>query len=180
LGGLNRQWYPGVDNLKRIKNHLLGCFIALEIHRTSALENIQWMKANLPPLTGKPSQKTRHDKHLHIEQYDSAIKQVCNNFERFQVHCKTAIRNQSFAVICVYVQLQKLSAMSLINNCYRVKRNLFTQVIAGFNWYFHADFGASKPRNSDRHQCVTSSEFKMFRRRNIFLLESCDCNNSYR
>jgi hypothetical protein len=59
-----------VDNLKRIKNHLLGWFFALEIHRTSALENIQWMKANLPPLTGKPSQKIRHDNHLHIEQYD--------------------------------------------------------------------------------------------------------------
>ena len=73
----------------------------------------------------------QHDKHWHIEQYQRAIKQVCN-IENFQVRSKTAIRNHLFAALCGYVQLQKLSAMSLIDNCYSVQRNLFNEVIAGF------------------------------------------------
>lgn len=73
----------------------------------------------------------QHDKHWHIEQYHRAIKQVCN-IENFQVRSKTAIRNHLFAALCGYVQLQKLSAMSLIDNCYSVQRNLFNEVIAAF------------------------------------------------
>lgn len=73
----------------------------------------------------------QHDQHWHIEQYHRAIKQVCN-IEHFQVRSKTAIKNHLFAAICGYVQLQKLSAMSLIDNCYRVQRDLFNEVIAGF------------------------------------------------
>jgi hypothetical protein len=73
----------------------------------------------------------QHDKHWHIEQYHRAIKQVCN-IERFQVRTKTAIRNHLFAAICGYVQLQKLSVMALINNCYSVQRNLFNEIIAAF------------------------------------------------
>lgn len=73
----------------------------------------------------------QHDKHWHIEQYHRAIKQVCN-IENFQVRSKTAIRNHLFAALCGYVQLQKLSAMSLIDNCYSIQRNLFNGVIAQF------------------------------------------------
>jgi hypothetical protein len=73
----------------------------------------------------------QHDKHWHIEQYHRAIKQVCN-IEHFQVRSKGAIKNHLFAAICGYVQLQKLSAMSLINNCYSIQRNLFNEVVAAF------------------------------------------------
>jgi len=73
----------------------------------------------------------QHDKHWHIEQYHRAIKQVCNS-ENFQVRSKTAIRSHLFAGLCGYVQLQKLSAMALIDNCYSVQRSLFNEVIAGF------------------------------------------------
>jgi len=73
----------------------------------------------------------QHDRHWHIEQYHRAIKQVCN-IERFQVRSKTAIRNHLFAALCGYVQLQKLTAMALIGNCYSLQRNLFNAVIAGF------------------------------------------------
>lgn len=80
---------------------------------------------------GRKTFTEQHDKHWHIEQYHRAIKQVCN-IEHFQVRSKTAIRNHLFAALCGYVQLQKLSAMSLIDNCYSVQRNLFNGVIAGF------------------------------------------------
>ena len=73
----------------------------------------------------------QHDKHWHIEQYHRAIKQVCN-IEHFQVRSKVAVKNHLFAALCGYVQLQKLSAMSLIDNCYTIQRNLFNEVIAGF------------------------------------------------
>jgi hypothetical protein len=80
---------------------------------------------------GRNTFTEQHDKHWHIEQYHRAIKQVCN-IEHFQVRSKIAIRNHLFAALCGYVQLQKLSAMSLIDNCYSVQRNLFNGVIAGF------------------------------------------------
>lgn len=70
----------------------------------------------------------QHDKHWQIEQYHRAIKQVCN-IERFQVRSKVAIKNHLFAAIYGYVQLQKLTAMSLISNCYSIQRNLFNEVI---------------------------------------------------
>jgi len=37
-----------------------------------------------------------------------------------------------FAAICGFVQLQKLSVMSVINNCYGLQRNLFNGVMASF------------------------------------------------
>jgi hypothetical protein len=80
---------------------------------------------------GRKAFLEQHDKHWHIEQYHRAIKQVCN-IERFQVRTKTAVKNHLFAALCGYVQLQKLSAMSLIDNCYSVQRNLFNEVVAGF------------------------------------------------
>lgn len=73
----------------------------------------------------------QHDRHWQIEQYHRAIKQVCN-IEHFQVRSKGAIKNHLFAAICGFVQLQKLSAMALINNCYSLQRNLFNDVIASF------------------------------------------------
>jgi len=79
----------------------------------------------------RPTFIGQHGKHWHIEQYHRAIKQVCN-IERFQVRSKTAIKNHLFAALCGYVQLQKLSAMSLISNCYSIQRNLFNGAIAAF------------------------------------------------
>lgn len=92
------------------------------------------MRFSCPTATSLPlDRKTfteQHDRHWHIEQCHRAIKQVCN-IEHFQVRSKTAIRNHLFAALCGYVQLQKLSAMSLIDNYYSVQRNLFNGVIAG-------------------------------------------------
>ena len=165
-------WYSGVDNLKRVKNHRLGCLFAVESNRTVSLEKGHWLqvqKLDIPDdglvvwlkdfgnvklfrtwLKDQPRHYAvflpddgqlacfdrkafleQHDKHWHIEQYHRAIKQVCN-IENFQVRSKTTIRNHLFAALCGYVQLQKLSAMSLIDNCYSVQRNLFNEVIAGF------------------------------------------------
>lgn len=59
------------------------------------------------------------------------MKQVCN-IERFQVRSKGAIKNHLFAAICGFVQLQKLSFASVINNCHGLQRNLLKDVIASF------------------------------------------------
>jgi hypothetical protein len=72
-----------------------------------------------------------HDQHWMIEQYHRAIKQVCH-IEHFQVRSKVAIKNHLFAAICGYVQLQRLRAMEIISNCYRLQRDLFNEVIASF------------------------------------------------
>lgn len=64
-------------------------------------------------------------------QYHRAIKQVCN-IEHFQVRGRQAIKNHLFAAICGFVQLQRLRAMDLISNCYRLQRDLFNQAIASF------------------------------------------------
>jgi hypothetical protein len=80
----------------------------------------------------------QHDQHWKIEQYHRAIKQVCN-IEHFQVRSKIAILNHIFASLCGYIQLQKLCALDVIANCYRLQRNLFQEVIASFIKEFIVD-----------------------------------------
>ena len=72
-----------------------------------------------------------HDRHWQIEHYHRAIKQVCH-IEHFQVRSKMAIKNHLFAALCGYVQLQRLRARELISNGYRLRRDLFNEVIASF------------------------------------------------
>ena len=72
-----------------------------------------------------------HDQHWQIEHYHRALKQVCHG-EHFQVRGEVPIRNHIFSAIGGYVQLQRLCAMDLISNCYRLQRNLFNDVIASF------------------------------------------------
>jgi hypothetical protein len=72
-----------------------------------------------------------HDQHWHIEHYHRAIKQVCH-IEHFQVRGQVSIRNHIFSALGGYVQLQRMGAMDLISNCYRLQRDLFNNVIASF------------------------------------------------
>jgi len=72
-----------------------------------------------------------HDQHWQIEQYHRASKQVCH-VEHFQVRGPVPIRNHIFSALGGYVQLQRLCAMELISNCYRLQRDLFNDVIAAF------------------------------------------------
>ena len=64
-------------------------------------------------------------------QYHRAIKQVCN-IESFQVGGKTAVKNHLFAAICGYVELQRLKAVDIISNCYKLRRELFNEIISSF------------------------------------------------
>jgi len=73
----------------------------------------------------------QHDRHWQIEQYHRAIKQVCN-IERFQVRGAQAIKNHLFSALYGFVHLQKMTAMDLIGNCYRLRHDLFNEVIAAF------------------------------------------------
>jgi len=52
--------------------------------------------------------------------------------EHFQVRGSQAIKNHLFAAIYCYVQLQRLKALDLIQNCHRLRRDLFNEVIAAF------------------------------------------------
>ena len=72
-----------------------------------------------------------HSQHWHIEQYHRAIKQVCN-IESFQVRGKIAVKNHLFAAICGYVELQRLKAVDIISNCYKLRRELFNEIISSF------------------------------------------------
>ena len=72
-----------------------------------------------------------HDQHWQIEQYHRTLKPLCH-IEHCQVRQPTAIRNPVFAVIGGSVQLQRLRANDVIRNCYRLKRELFNEIIAAF------------------------------------------------
>ena len=61
----------------------------------------------------------------------SSIKQVCN-IESFQVRGNVAVKNHIFAAIFGYVKLQQLRATDMISNCYKLRRDLFNEVIASF------------------------------------------------
>ena len=69
-----------------------------------------------------------HDKHWQIEQYHRAIKQVCN-IENFQVRGKQATKNLLFAAILGFVQLQRLTTIQTIKDCYQIRRKLFINVV---------------------------------------------------
>lgn len=72
-----------------------------------------------------------HNDHYGIEQYHRTIKQVCN-IESFQVRGKQAVKNHIFSALFGYVQLQIMQTRELIQNCYRLRRDLFNEVIASF------------------------------------------------
>ena len=73
----------------------------------------------------------QHDKHWQIEQYHRAIKQVCH-IENFQVRGKQATKNHLFAAIVGFVQLQRLTTIQAIKDCYQIQRELFTNVVRSF------------------------------------------------
>jgi len=52
--------------------------------------------------------------------------------EHFQVRTEVAIRNHIFAALLGFVQLQKMCISELISNCYKLQRDLFSEVVAGF------------------------------------------------
>jgi hypothetical protein len=89
-----------------------------------------------------------HDQHWKIEQYHRVIKQVCN-IERFQVRGKLPILNHVFAALCGYVHLQKLCALDVISNCYKLQRDLFREVIASFIHDFVVDKNHLNPKFSN-------------------------------
>ncbi len=45
---------------------------------------------------------------------------------------KNAVKNHLFAAICGYVELQRLKAVDIISNCYRLRRELFNEIISSF------------------------------------------------
>lgn len=89
-----------------------------------------------------------HDQHWKIEQYHRVIKQVCN-IERFQVRGKLPILNHVFAALCGYVHLQKLCALDVISNCYKLQRDLFREVIRTFIHDFVVDKNHLNPKFSN-------------------------------
>jgi hypothetical protein len=111
-------------------------FGQVKLFRTQLKEQLRHYVVHLPetkqlePFRREDFLK-KHDEHWQVEQYHRAIKQVCH-IERFQVRGAVPIRNHIFASICGYVQLQKLCALDLINNCYDLQRNLFGEIVASF------------------------------------------------
>ena len=118
-------------------------FGQVKLFRTNLKDQVRHYAMYLPDEKGPPDDESRfrllnqskferlHDQHWQIEQYHRAIKQVCN-IESFQVRSKVAVKNHLFAAICGYVELQKLRAMDMISNCYRLRRELFNEVISSF------------------------------------------------
>jgi len=111
-------------------------FGLVKLFRTQLKEQLRHYAVHLPDTEqlasfGREAFLKKHDQHWQIEQYHRAIKQVCH-IEHFHVRGEVPIRNHLFAAICGYVQLQKMCAVDLINNCYGLQRNLFSEVVASF------------------------------------------------
>ena len=73
----------------------------------------------------------QHDRHWQIEHYHRTIKQVCP-IEHFQLRNKAPVRNHIFSALCGYVHLQRLQVADVIANAYRLRRDLFKDVVAAF------------------------------------------------
>nr|VFK05697.1 MAG: hypothetical protein BECKH772B_GA0070898_106111 [Candidatus Kentron sp. H]VFK09448.1 MAG: hypothetical protein BECKH772C_GA0070978_106091 [Candidatus Kentron sp. H] len=112
----------------------------VKVFRTSSKDQVRHYAVYLPDAKtllsfGRDRFPWLHDLHWQIKQYHRAIKQVCH-IEHFQVRTMPAIQNHVFAVICGYVQLQRLCFMDVLKNCYQVQRNLFNGVVAEFVRFF--------------------------------------------
>lgn len=88
--------------------------------------------------------ETIHAQHWEIEQYHRTIKQVCH-IEHFQVRGKTAVNNHCFAALFTFVQLQVMRVTDVINNCYRLQRDLFNGVISNFIGEYSPKIAHMKP-----------------------------------
>ncbi|MGZ8916491.1 MAG: IS701 family transposase [Methylobacter sp.] len=111
-------------------------FGSVKLLRTRLKDQLRHYAVSLPDAEqlaafDRQAFEEQHNRHWQIEQYHRAIKQVCH-IEHFQVRGHQAIKNHLFAAIYGYVQLQRLRVMELISNCYRLRRNLFNEVIASF------------------------------------------------
>ncbi len=94
---------------------------------------------------GESAFERLHSQHWLIEQYHRTIKQVCN-IERFQVRGKVAVKNHLFAAICGYVELQRLRTTEMIANCYKLRRDLFKEVVSCFIQTFSTTMSGLKPK----------------------------------
>ena len=75
--------------------------------------------------------KRFHDMHWQIECSHRAIKQVCN-IEKFQVCKSHAIRTHVYCALRAFCKLEIMKTKQIINNLYKLKRQLFNHVIADF------------------------------------------------
>lgn len=94
---------------------------------------------------GRDAFLQQHDHHWKIEQYHRAIKQICH-IEHFQVRGKVPILNHVFAALCSYVHLQALQVSDVIDNIYRLRQDLFKEVVASFIQSFIPDKGHLNPQ----------------------------------
>ncbi len=122
-------WLRDFGQVKLFRTHLkdqVRHYVVYLPDKNDAANN----ESNLS-LIGKLEFEKLHDQHWQIEQYHRAIKQVCN-IESFQVRGEVAVKNHIFAAIFGYVKLQHMRAMDIIGNCYKLRRDLFNEVITSF------------------------------------------------
>ena len=72
-----------------------------------------------------------HDCHWNIERYHRTVKQVCN-IESFQVRTSICIQNHIFSALAAFVQLEFMRTEEHIDNWYRLRRDLFNEVMSKF------------------------------------------------
>ena len=72
-----------------------------------------------------------HDCHWNIERYHRTVKQVCN-IESFQVRTVICIQNHIFFALAAFVQLEFMRVEEHIDNWYRLRRDLFNEIMSKF------------------------------------------------
>ncbi len=85
---------------------------------------------NLEFITQDMFEKAHRD-HWLIETFHRAIKQVCN-IEKFQVRNSRAIKNHIYCAIRAFCKLEIMKSKQIIINWYKLKCNLFNEIIATF------------------------------------------------
>ena len=111
-------------------------FGEVKLFRTRLKDQLRHYVIHLPDADrlaafGREAFLRLHDRHWQIEQYHRTIKQVCH-IEHFQVRGKVPILNHVFAALCGYVHLQRLQAAEVIQSAYRLRQDLFKEVVAAF------------------------------------------------
>ena len=107
------------------KNTIINNPVNIHVQISKAAEGSWEVK---PSLIAFPTPRKSHPKNIIFLLDNSGSMQQNGRLEKV----KTAVKNHLFAAICGYVELQRLKAVDVISNCYKLRRELFNEIIASF------------------------------------------------
>jgi len=115
--------------------HLRG-FGEVKVLRTECKKSFRYYIVSVPEIENLPSFVYKdferiHKEHWNIESFHRAVKQLCS-IEKFQVRTTVCIKNHIFCSLVGFIKLECAKISNVISNWYKMKTDLFRDVVRNF------------------------------------------------